>query len=148
MAKKTALPIEKTVVSAANYAKLREARKAVCRFLELLRPLQKFVRENPQLADIGKAAIKLKVNTESEIGQELLRRPEALHALANTPVAVDFMRKLGARIPDLGELTKELPPTPVGESAPADNKSDSIHNTSQDKESGGEEPVANSKEGV
>lgn len=134
--------------SAANYAKLRDERKAIYRFLEPLWPLQKLVRENPQLANIGKAAIQLKANTESEVRQELLRQPDALHALANTPVIADFMRKLGAPIPDLEELTKELPPTPVGESAPADDKPDAVHNTSQDKESGGEEPVANSKQGV
>jgi hypothetical protein len=132
--------------SAANYAKLRDERKAIYRFLEPLRPLQKLVRENPELASLGKAAIQLKALTESEVRQELLRQPGALHALANNPVIVEFMRKLGAPIPDLEELTKELPPTPVGESAPADDKPAAAHNTSQDNESSGEEPAANSKE--
>jgi hypothetical protein len=133
--------------SAANYAKLRDGRSAIYRFLEPLRPLRKLVRENPQLANLGKAAIQLKASTESEVRQELLSQPSALQALANSPVIADFMRTLGAPIPDLRELTNELTPTPVGESAPADGKPEAVHNASQDRELAVEEPVANSKEG-
>jgi hypothetical protein len=134
--------------SVANYAKLRDVRKAMYRFLEPLRPLKKLVSENPQLANIGKAAIQLKGHPEAEVRQALVSQPDAVRALASVPVLADFMRNLGAPIPNLEELTKELPPTPVDESAPAEDKPDAVHNTSQDKESGVEVPVTNSEEGV
>lgn len=134
--------------SAANYARLRSERKAMYRFLEPLLPLQKAVRENPELTNIAKAAIQLRALPEAEVRQAILSQPDTARALASSPVIADFMRQLGAPIPNLEELTQALPLLSVDGEAPADGRPDADHNTSQDKESGGEEPVANSKEGV
>lgn len=134
--------------SAANYAKLRDERKKLYRFLEPLRPLQKLVRENPELAKIGKAAIELKEYSEADVRNALLSQPDFVRALVSSPVIVDYMKKLGAPIPDLEELTKEIPAGTVGEGAHSDDRLDSVHNTPQDKESGEGEPVANNQEGL
>ena len=53
--------------STANYARLRRERKAMYRYIEPLLPLQKLVRENPELSQLAKAAIQLKTHTEAEI---------------------------------------------------------------------------------
>ena len=134
--------------SAANYAKLRDQRKKLYRFLEPLRPLQTLVRENPELAKIGKAAIQLREHTEADVRNALLSQPDFVRALVSSPVIADYMKRLGAPIPDLEELIKEIPRRPVGEGVHVDDRLDSVHNTSRDKESGGEEPVANSEEGM
>lgn len=99
--------------SAANYARLRKERKAMYRFLEPQLTLRKFVRENPALAKIAKAAIQLKGLTEAEVRQACLRQPDFVRTMASRPELVDFMRRLGAPIPDIDELTRELPPAPT-----------------------------------
>ncbi len=107
--------------SAANYARLRSERTALYRLRERLVPLQMLVRENPELANIGKAAIALRTHSEAEVRQALLSQPESLRALANAPVIADYMRKLGAPIPDLDGLVKEVPAI-VEQKAPIEQK--------------------------
>lgn len=100
---------ERAIISSAeSYAKLRSERTALYRLSEWLLQLQKLVRENPELANIGKAAIAMREHSEAEVRETLLGQPAFLRALANAPVIADYMRKLGAPIPDLEELVKEL----------------------------------------
>jgi hypothetical protein len=113
--------------SAANYARLRSERTALHRLRERLVPLQMLVRENPELANIGKAAIALRTHSEAEVRQALLSQPESLRALAGAPVIADYMRKLGAPIPDLDGLVKEVPAVveqtvPIEQKAPIEQK--------------------------
>ncbi|MGP8205690.1 MAG: hypothetical protein ACLQVK_06460, partial [Acidimicrobiales bacterium] len=56
-------------------------------------------------------------------------------SLARNPVIADFMRKLWAPIPNLEELTKELPPTLADESASVEGKPDADQHTAQDNDS-------------
>ena len=133
--------------SAANYARLRDERKKMRRILEPLRSLQKLFRENPNLTDIAKAAKQLSALSEADVRQAFLGQPAAVRALASNPVLTDFMRKLGAPIPNLEELTQELPPTPVDTGAPVEVKPEANQPTAQDNVST-EEPGTNGKEGV
>jgi hypothetical protein len=64
-------------------------------------PLQKFIRENPELAKIAKAAVDLRAHSEEEVKQAFSSQPESLRALATAPAVADFMRQLGAPIPNL-----------------------------------------------
>jgi hypothetical protein len=105
--------------SSANYARLRHERKAMYRFIAPLLPLQKLVGENPEVAQLAKAAIQLRALPEADVREALLSQPDTERALASSPVVVDFMRRLGAPIPNLEELIQQLPPPPVDQGAPA-----------------------------
>jgi hypothetical protein len=94
--------------SALDYARLRSERTALYRLRERLGPLRNLVRQQPELAEIGKAAISLRTHSEAEMRQALLDEPKTLQALASAPVVTDFMRKLGAPLPDLDGLVKEV----------------------------------------
>ncbi len=134
--------------SASDYVRLRRERKAMYRFIEPLLPLQKLVRENPELAKIAKAAIQLKTHTEDEIREAFLSQPDTARALASSPVLVDFMRQLGAPIPNLEELTQQLRPPPVDEKAPAEGRSGPNQHTAHEEQSAGDEPETKTKEGA
>ena len=95
------------------------------------------------MTNIAKAAIQLRAHTEAEVREAFLSDPNTARAWESSPpIIVDLMRKLGAPIPNLKEIIRELPPATVGERASADDKPDAVHNTSRDKESCEEGPEA------
>ncbi len=104
--------------SVAYFSRLRSGRTAIYQSLQPLLPLQKVVRENPELTKIAKAAFALRTHSEAEVRQAFLSQPETLRALATAPALADFMRQIGAPIPNLEELVQELPQPTVDERSP------------------------------
>jgi ABC-type multidrug transport system fused ATPase/permease subunit len=95
--------------SAANYSRLRSERVALCRLHERLAALQVLVRQHPEIAKIGKAAIELRSCSMEDVRQSLLDQPELLQTLASAPFLANYMKTLGAPLPNLEELVKEIP---------------------------------------
>lgn len=91
----------------ANYARIRNARKAMYRFVNLLRSVQGLLTEHPELGGFAKNVMPL--HKQGDLRSFLLTQPDFVRSLADRPEEIGLYKSLGVALPDLGDLLRELP---------------------------------------
>jgi hypothetical protein len=99
--------------TAANYARIRSARKSIYRFREVLRLVQKLFTEHPELEGFAKNVVLLR--KQGDLRSFLLTQPDFVRSLADKPEEIGLYKSLGVALPDLRGLLCELPPKPIQE---------------------------------
>jgi hypothetical protein len=92
--------------ASSNFDRLRSARKAMHKLVEMLRSAQQLVIEHPELEKFSDNIALLR--KQSDLRAFLLTQPEYIRSLLDRPWEVDFIRSLEIPIPDLQELVNEL----------------------------------------
>jgi hypothetical protein len=93
--------------TAANYARIRSARKAIYRFAGVLRSVQRLLIEHPELEGFAKNVILLR--KQGDLRSFLLTQPDFVRSLADKPEEIDLYKRLGVALPDLDDVLRELP---------------------------------------
>jgi hypothetical protein len=104
--------------TAANYARIRSARKAIYRFAELLRLVQRLLIEHPELEGFAKNVVLLR--KQRDLRSFLLTQPDFVRSLADKPEEIDLYKRLGVALPDLDDVLRELPPNSIQERTEVD----------------------------
>jgi hypothetical protein len=101
------------IETAANYARIRSARKSIYRFREVLRLVQKLFTEHPELEGFAKNVVLLR--KQGDLRSFLLTQPDFVRSLADKPEEIDLYKSLGVALPDLDDVLREFPPNSIQE---------------------------------